>query len=150
MVRRWVFYAFILVVVNLIVSQELITSATTLGALLGGLVAGVLSDWTGRRLVLGIGDIIFIAGAIAQAVSHDVWSMVRISDTTVPPPDTHLPTDWRSISYWCRCRIGGMYSTSVYSRTFPDAPSWEDGGLEVRPLIANHSRINSSMKTASL
>ena len=25
-----------------------------------------------------------------------------------------------------------MYSTSVYSRTFPDAPSWEDGGLEVR------------------
>ncbi|KAG6834693.1 hypothetical protein H0H93_008002, partial [Arthromyces matolae] len=56
--------------------KEFITSATTLGALLGGLAAGVLSDWTGRRLVLGIADIIFIGGAIAQAVCHTVWSMI--------------------------------------------------------------------------
>lgn len=61
---------------NLNSAQELITSATTLGALIGGLVAGVLSDWTGRRLVLGIADVIFIGGAIGQAVCHDVWSMV--------------------------------------------------------------------------
>ncbi|KAG6847251.1 hypothetical protein H0H93_009272 [Arthromyces matolae] len=56
--------------------KEFITSATTLGALLGGLAAGVLSDWTGRRLVLGIADIIFIGGAIGQAVCHTVWSMI--------------------------------------------------------------------------
>ncbi|KAF8179882.1 general substrate transporter [Pholiota molesta] len=56
--------------------KELITSATTLGALLGGLIAGVLSDWTGRRLVLGVADIIFIGGAITQAVCHTVWSMI--------------------------------------------------------------------------
>ncbi|KIM41211.1 hypothetical protein M413DRAFT_445258 [Hebeloma cylindrosporum] len=56
--------------------KELITSATTLGALLGGLVAGILSDWTGRKLVLGIADVIFIGGAVAQAVSHNVWSMI--------------------------------------------------------------------------
>lgn len=56
--------------------QEFITSATTLGALLGGLTAGILSDWTGRKPVLGLADIIFIGGAIGQAVCHDVWSMV--------------------------------------------------------------------------
>ena len=58
--------------------QEFITSATTLGALLGGLAAGVISDWTGRRLILGIADIIFMSGAIGQAVCHDVWSMVGV------------------------------------------------------------------------
>ncbi|KAL1697994.1 general substrate transporter [Schizophyllum commune] len=53
-----------------------ISSATTLGALLGGLCAGILSDWIGRKPVVGIADVIFIAGAIGQAVSHDVWSMI--------------------------------------------------------------------------
>ncbi|KAH7929017.1 general substrate transporter [Leucogyrophana mollusca] len=56
--------------------KEFITSATTLGALLGGLAAGAMSDWTGRRPVLGIADILFIGGALGQAVSHTVWSMI--------------------------------------------------------------------------
>lgn len=37
----------------------------------------MLSDFLGRRPVLGIADIIFIGGAIGQAVCHTVWSMVR-------------------------------------------------------------------------
>jgi len=57
--------------------QEFITSSTTLGALLGSLVAGIMSDWTGRKPVLGIADILFIGGAIAQAVSNRVRSMVH-------------------------------------------------------------------------
>ena len=56
--------------------QELITSATTLGALFGGLAAGMLSDYVGRKLVLAIADVIFIGGAIAQAVCHTVAAMI--------------------------------------------------------------------------
>lgn len=46
----------------------MITSATTLGALLGGLAAGAMSDYTGRKLVIALANVVFIAGALAQAV----------------------------------------------------------------------------------
>ncbi|KAA1475306.1 general substrate transporter [Dentipellis sp. KUC8613] len=58
------------------IQKELITSSTTLGALLGGLGAGVLSDVIGRRPVLGIADILFIGGAVGQAVCHTVWALI--------------------------------------------------------------------------
>ena len=54
----------------------MITSATTLGALLGSIGAGTLSDFIGRRPVLAIADVRFIGGAIGQAVSHTVWDMI--------------------------------------------------------------------------
>ncbi|KAI0922652.1 hypothetical protein AcW1_002758 [Taiwanofungus camphoratus] len=36
----------------------------------------MLSDYLGRRPVLAIADVIFIGGAIGQAVCHTVWSMI--------------------------------------------------------------------------
>jgi len=56
--------------------KELITSSTTLGALIGGLVAGVISDYIGRKPVLGIANITFIGGAIGQSLSHTITAMV--------------------------------------------------------------------------
>ncbi|KAG8900096.1 myo-inositol transporter [Tulasnella sp. 403] len=58
------------------IQKELITSATTLGALLGSLAGGIVSDFIGRKWVLGIADLIFIAGAAGQAVSHTVAAMI--------------------------------------------------------------------------
>ena len=43
-----------------------------------------MSDRTGRRLVLGIADVIFIGGAIGQAVCHTVWSMVSVQSLSFP------------------------------------------------------------------
>ena len=49
--------------------QEIITSSTTLGALLGGLASGALSDYTGRKPVIALASAVFVLGAMGQAVS---------------------------------------------------------------------------------
>ncbi|TXT11754.1 uncharacterized protein COLE_02164 [Cutaneotrichosporon oleaginosum] len=59
-----------------IIQKEAITSATTLGALLGGLGAGALSDARGRKDILFLANIVFIAGALLQAAAHSVSIMV--------------------------------------------------------------------------
>ncbi|EJU00088.1 general substrate transporter [Dacryopinax primogenitus] len=56
--------------------KELITSSTTLGALLGGLAAGIISDYTGRKPVLFLANITFISGALGQSLSHTLSGMV--------------------------------------------------------------------------
>ncbi|KDN49529.1 hypothetical protein RSAG8_02231, partial [Rhizoctonia solani AG-8 WAC10335] len=56
--------------------KELITSATTLGALIGSLAAGMISDFVGRKPVLAAANVVFIGGAIAQAVCHTVAAMI--------------------------------------------------------------------------
>ena len=50
-------------------NKEEITAATTLGALLGGLGSGTLSDWTGRKVIIGVASALFVVGALQQAVS---------------------------------------------------------------------------------
>lgn len=56
--------------------KSLITSATSLGALFGGLVAGVCADRWGRRAVIWIADLLFIVGALWQGLSASVAAMV--------------------------------------------------------------------------
>ncbi|CAE6373096.1 unnamed protein product [Rhizoctonia solani] len=56
--------------------KELITSATTLGALIGGLAGGMISDFVGRKPVLAAANVIFIGGAVGQAACHTVAAMI--------------------------------------------------------------------------
>lgn len=50
--------------------EELIVSATTIGALLAALAAGKLADWWGRKKTLLLGSCFFALGAIEQAAAQ--------------------------------------------------------------------------------
>lgn len=56
--------------------KEFITSATSLGALLGAILGGLFANIIGRRKVLMGSNIIFVVGTIIQLVAHTVWTMV--------------------------------------------------------------------------
>ncbi len=56
--------------------KEFITSATSLGALLGAVVGGVLANLIGRRRVLLGSNIIFVVGTIIQLAARTVWTMI--------------------------------------------------------------------------
>ncbi|EEB09308.1 myo-inositol transporter Itr1 [Schizosaccharomyces japonicus yFS275] len=56
--------------------KEFITSATSLGALMGGVIAGTLADFMGRRPVISVGAVIIIVGSIVQVTAHGLWHMI--------------------------------------------------------------------------
>ncbi|KAI5776537.1 general substrate transporter [Geopyxis carbonaria] len=56
--------------------KSAITSATSLGALAGGLLAGVAADRWGRKRVIVAADVVFFAGALWQALARGVGAMV--------------------------------------------------------------------------
>ncbi|CAO1629124.1 unnamed protein product [Parajaminaea phylloscopi] len=56
--------------------QEMIVSATTLGALIGSLIAGKAADWLGRKKVIVIAALLFLLGSLEQTASQDVSQLV--------------------------------------------------------------------------
>lgn len=56
--------------------QELIVSATTVGAILGSLCAGRLADWIGRKKVMLGAALFFLVGGLEQAASQVVQELV--------------------------------------------------------------------------
>ncbi|KAK2748706.1 hypothetical protein FQN57_000287 [Myotisia sp. PD_48] len=58
-----------------ILDKSLITSSTSLFALLASPLAGILADKWGRKPVIIFADIFFILGSLWQSVSSTVWEM---------------------------------------------------------------------------
>ena len=56
--------------------KSLITSCTSLGALIASPVAGLLADRIGRKPIILIADVLFITGALCQAGAASVSAMV--------------------------------------------------------------------------
>ncbi|KAL2845372.1 general substrate transporter [Aspergillus pseudodeflectus] len=56
--------------------KSLVTSCTSLFALVASPLAGILADKLGRRRVILVADILFTVGAFIQAVTNEVWGMI--------------------------------------------------------------------------
>jgi MFS transporter, SP family, solute carrier family 2 (myo-inositol transporter), member 13 len=56
--------------------QELIVSATTVGAIVGSLFAGKLSDWLGRKVTMIAAGVCFLLGSLEQSASQVVRELV--------------------------------------------------------------------------
>lgn len=56
--------------------KSLITSCTSLFALVASPLAGILADKVGRKRVIAIADVLFVVGALWQAVTTNVWGMI--------------------------------------------------------------------------
>ncbi|SNX82545.1 related to myo-inositol transporter [Melanopsichium pennsylvanicum] len=56
--------------------QGLIVSATTVGAILGSIIAGRVADWLGRKKVMIASGVLFLLGALEQAASQVVRELV--------------------------------------------------------------------------
>lgn len=56
--------------------KSLITSCTSLFALIASPLAGILADKVGRKRVIAVADVLFVIGALWQAVTTSVWGMI--------------------------------------------------------------------------
>ncbi|PWN51662.1 putative ITR2-myo-inositol transporter [Violaceomyces palustris] len=56
--------------------KEFITSALTLGAIFAALCGGLVADKIGRKWTLVVCDVLFVVGAVVQAVAKHKWTMI--------------------------------------------------------------------------
>ncbi|KAL4963199.1 putative MFS myo-inositol transporter [Aspergillus stella-maris] len=56
--------------------KSLVTSSTSLFALIASPLAGILADRLGRKKVILVADILFTLGALIQAITSEVWWMI--------------------------------------------------------------------------
>ncbi|KAG0300912.1 myo-inositol transporter [Linnemannia gamsii] len=56
--------------------QEFVVGGTTLGAIIGGLLAGALSDLVGRKPVTLLSSVIFVVGAALMTFAHAYWLLL--------------------------------------------------------------------------
>ena len=56
--------------------KSLITSSTSLFALIASPLTGVLADHWGRKRVILLADALFVVGALWQALASTVWGMI--------------------------------------------------------------------------
>ncbi|KAI9701451.1 MAG: hypothetical protein M1836_001506 [Candelina mexicana] len=59
-----------------IIDKSLITSCTSLFALIASPITGILADKLGRKKVILVADVLFILGALWQAFTSTVWGMI--------------------------------------------------------------------------
>ena len=55
---------------------ELVTSVGLLGAILGALFCGKITDQLGRKKVILASAVIFVVGAIWSGIAFDVWNLI--------------------------------------------------------------------------
>ncbi|KAF9194473.1 myo-inositol transporter [Haplosporangium sp. Z 767] len=56
--------------------QEFVVGGTTLGAIIGGLLAGLLSDLAGRKPVTLLSSVVFVVGAVLMTFAHHYWLLL--------------------------------------------------------------------------
>lgn len=55
--------------------KEILTAATSLGALISSLFAGIVADLIGRKPSIMVSNVMFLIGIILQVSAHDYWQM---------------------------------------------------------------------------